>query len=115
MITGVSTINVRVKDYKKAIAFYTNQLGFKLTANEPNIDHYEVAPPNTSSPGLCFWEDSKMVGEHTGICFGTKDIRATCQMLKKNGVRVTEPYQAHGEWWAGFKDPDDNSYTLHQV
>ena len=115
MISGVGTINVLVKDMKKAVAFYTNQLGFELTANDPSIDHYEVAAKGSRSPGLCLCEEAEWVGEHTGITFSTKDIKETCQMLKKNGVRVSEPYEAHGEWWAGFKDLDGNSYGLHQV
>jgi len=115
LITGVSTINVRVKDLKEAVVFYTKQLGLKLIANEPSIDHYEVAAQASGGPGICLCEDAKMVGEHTGIIFSTKDIRGTYQMLKQNWVKVTEPYQAHGKWWAGFKDLDGNSYGLQQV
>lgn len=114
MINGISHINIKVSDTKKAVAFYTGQLGFKLIVDDPIVDHYEVAA-QSSGPGLAFVEDKKMIGQSTGITFSTKDIHETCQMLKKNGVRVTEPYKAHGEWWAGFKDLDGNSYGLRQV
>lgn len=115
VITGVSAINITVKDYKKAVAFYTNQLGLELIVNDPKIDRYEVAAHGTRGPGITFNEDNKMTGGHTGIIFGTNNIQETCQMLRKNGVRVTEPYHAHGEWWAGFKDLDGNSYGLRQA
>ena len=115
MITGVGAINILVKDYKKAVDFYTNELGLKLVVDDPRIDRYEVAAQGSTGPGICFVEDSKMVGEHTGIVFSTNDVQGTCQMLRKNGVRVTEPYKAHGEWWAGFKDLDGNSYGLRQA
>jgi predicted enzyme related to lactoylglutathione lyase len=115
LITGVTAINIKVKDYKKAVAFYTNQLGLELIVNDTKIDRYEVAAQGTRAPGITFNEDSKMVGGSTGIIFSTNNIQETCQMLRKNGVRVTEPYQAHGEWWAGFKDLDGNSYGLRQT
>jgi predicted enzyme related to lactoylglutathione lyase len=115
VLTGISSININVKDLKKAIDFYTNQLGMKLIVNEPKIDHYEVAAQGSNGPGICLCEDSKLAGEPNGIIFSTKDIQETYRKFKKNGVRVTEPYQAHGQWWAGFKDLDSNAYGLHQV
>ncbi len=114
MLTGISTINVYVKDYKSAIEFYTKQLGLTLTANDPDIDHYEVAAQKSTGPGLCLCEDKQYTGEHTGITFSTNDIQSTCKMLRDRGVKVTEPYKAHGEWWAGFRDLDGNSYGLNQ-
>lgn len=115
MLTGISTITITVRDYMKAVDFYTTKLGMTLTANDPSFDHYEVAAPGTKGPGICFSADPKAAGEHTGIVFSTNDIQATFRMLRDNGVKVTEPYKAHGEWWAGFRDLDGNSYGLHQV
>jgi predicted enzyme related to lactoylglutathione lyase len=115
MITGVSAINILIKDTKKAVDFYTNQLGLKLIVEDHTIDRYEVAAQGSTGPGICLIEDAKMVGGRTGIVFSTRNIQETCQMLKKNRVRVSEPYEAHGEWWASFKDLDGNSYGLRQV
>ncbi len=114
MITGISTVNIQVQDLKRAVEFYTSKLGMTLIINDPSIDHYEVAASGTKGPGICLCEDPKSVGEHTGIIFSTNDVQTTYETLKKNGVKVTAPYQAHGEWWAGFKDLDGNSYGLHQ-
>lgn len=114
MITGVSAIHIKIKDYRKAIDFYTNQLGMELIVSDPKLERYEVAVRGTRGPGITFIEDSKTAGGSTGIVFSTNNIQETCQMMRKNGVKVTEPYQAHSEWWASFKDLDGNSYGLHQ-
>jgi predicted enzyme related to lactoylglutathione lyase len=114
MLTGISTINVNIRDYKKAIDFYTKQLGMTLTVNDPDIDHYEVAARPSMSPGICLCVDKDFTAQHTGIIFSTNDIQLTCKTLREQGVKVTEPYKAHGEWWAGFRDLDGNSYGLNQ-
>lgn len=114
MLTGISTFNIPVKDYKKAIEFYTKNLGMTLITNEPSFDHYELIPANSEGPTLCLCEGGKSLDDVAGIIFRTNDIQATYREFKKNGVRVTEPYEAHGEWWSGFKDPDGNSYGIHQ-
>ena len=115
LLTGIHTVTIDVRDYQKAIDFYTTKLGMILTANEPSFDHYEVAPQDATIPGICFNEDPKSAGAPTSIVFGTRDIHGTCKILRERGVKVTEPYEAHGVWWAGFRDPDGNSYGLRQV
>ncbi len=84
-----------------------------LTVNDPAIDHYEVAA-GSNGPGICLSEDARSAGGDTCITFSTDDIQGTCKTLKTSGVRVTEPYEAHGKWWASFKDLDGNSYGLSQ-
>ena len=84
-----------------------------LTVNDSTIDHYEVAA-GSNSPRICLCEDTKSTGGDTRVTFSTNDIQNTCTKLKTNGVKVTEPYEAHGKWWASFKDLDGNSYGLSQ-
>ncbi len=114
MLTGVSTFNIPVKDYKKAIEFYTGNLGMILVTNEPSFDHYELVPANSKGPTLCLCEGGKPLDDVAGIIFRTDNIQATYREFNKSDVKVTEPYEAHGEWWSGFKSPDGNAYGIHQ-
>ncbi len=112
-MTGISVFNVPVKNYKAAIDFYTKKVGMTLITNEPSFDHYELAIGTSKKPTICLCEGEPLNSD-AGIIFSTSDIQATYRELRKNGVKVTEPYEAHGEWWSGFKDLDGNSYGIHQ-
>ncbi len=115
MLKGISVVNIPVKNYKESISFYTEKIGLTLVSNDPSFDHYELGVSDLKGPTLCLCEDAKFSGADTGITFSTDNIQATYRELRKKGVKVREPYEAHGEWWSSFVDPSGNSYGIHQV
>jgi predicted enzyme related to lactoylglutathione lyase len=113
MLSGISVFNLAVKNYKAAIDFYTKKVGMTLITNEPSIDHYELTIGNSKKPTICLCEGEPLDSD-AGIIFSTNDIQATFRELRKSGVQIREPYEAHGEWWSGFRDPDGNAFGIHQ-
>ena len=57
MLTNIGTITVQVTDQDKALAFYTQKLGFEKRSDEPmgpNQRWIEVAPPGAQTRILLY-------------------------------------------------------------
>jgi catechol 2,3-dioxygenase-like lactoylglutathione lyase family enzyme len=93
-ISQVGRVIVPVSDQDKAIAFYTDKLGFSLTADIPfgEGDRWvEVSPPSGGTAiALTRPQGEFTAGRETGIALTTTDARAAHAELKENGVRVDE-------------------------
>ena len=93
-ISQLGRVIVPVSDQDKAIAFYTDKLGFSLTADVPygEGDRWvEVSPPQ-GGPAIAL---SRGMGEfkpgrETGIALTTSDAKAAHADLKEKGVEVEE-------------------------
>jgi catechol 2,3-dioxygenase-like lactoylglutathione lyase family enzyme len=117
-ITEIATILVPVADQDRAIAFYTNNLGF-----EKKMDHtfgpnrwVEVGPAGgTTTLALATGGDLKP-GIDTGIRLSTDDAAADHASLKAKGVEVEELLN----WGGGvppmfvLHDPDGNKIVVVQ-
>ena len=130
MLTKVGTITVHVTDQDKALAFYTEQLGFETRADMPmgpDQRWIEVAPPGAQTrvllykptpdaPGSDSYEAAlAKIGTSTGMVTEVDDIVATFAQLKEKGVPIIdEPTQQPWGWWGVFADQDGNSYGVHQ-
>jgi catechol 2,3-dioxygenase-like lactoylglutathione lyase family enzyme len=93
-ISQVGRVIVPVSDQDKAIAFYTDKLGFSLTADIPfgEGDRWvEVLPPSGGAAiALTRPQGEFTAGRETGIALTTTDARAAHAELKENGVTVDE-------------------------
>jgi predicted enzyme related to lactoylglutathione lyase len=130
MLTKIGTITVQVTDQDKALAFYTQKLGFEKRADQPMGPEQrwiEVAPPGAETrillykatiqaPGAASYEAAQAsIGKQTGMVLETDDIVATFARLKANGVTIVdEPKKQPYGWWGVFADQDGNSYGVHQ-
>lgn len=130
MLTSVGTITVQVTDQNKALAFYTQKLGFEIRADMPmgpDQRWIEVAPegaqtrillyhPTPDAPGADSYEVAQAkIGKSTGMVLEVDDIVATFAELKAKGVPIIdEPAQQPWGWWGVFADQDGNSYGVHQ-
>ena len=130
MLTMVGTITVHVTDQDKALAFYTEKLGFETRADMPmgpDQRWLEVAPagaqtrillynPTPDAPGADSYEVAKAkIGKSTGMVLEVDDIVATFEDLKVKGVTIIdEAAQQPWGWWGVFADQDGNSYGVHQ-
>jgi catechol 2,3-dioxygenase-like lactoylglutathione lyase family enzyme len=84
---------IPVSDQDKAIAFYTDKLGFSVSADIPfgNGDRWvEVSPPQggaaiaLTTPMSEHWAPGRM----TGISLSTSDARAERERLEADGVEL---------------------------
>jgi lactoylglutathione lyase len=118
MITKIATVAVYVEDQQKAKAFWTNKVGFEVTAERqmgPNAFWLEVAPKGSESH-LVIYPKSMMKGYESmqaSIVFLCDDINATYSRLKENGVELMgEPNKMEWGTFVQFKDEDGNQFLL---
>lgn len=93
-VTKIGRVLVPVADQDEAIAFYTQALGFSLTADVPfgQGDRWvEVAPPGGGTAvALVPPQGEFQPGRMTGISLGSPDPRADHAELAGKGVDVDE-------------------------
>jgi uncharacterized protein YjbI with pentapeptide repeats len=118
MIGPIKTVGVYVEDQKRAVAFYTEKLGFEVRRRlpmGPNAEWVEVAPPGAQSCLVLYpksmmtdWAELK-----PSVVFRCSDVDAFCRRLESLGVRVPKPPAAL-PWgkFATFADPDGNEFGL---
>ena len=117
-ITEVRTVAIPVSDQDRAVAFYTESLGFekRLDAPFPGGRWIEVAPPGGAvSVALAPPGPGSTVGVDTGIRLTTEDAEADHAELLSRGVDA-DPEVLRFEGvppMFSFRDPDGN--TLYVV
>jgi predicted enzyme related to lactoylglutathione lyase len=130
MLTKIGTITVQISDQEKALAFYTEKLGFEVRADMPmgsSQRWLEVAPPGAQTrillykatpemPGASSYEAAlAQIGKPTPMVLEVDDIVGTFAQLKEKGVKIIdEPKQMPYGWWGVFADQDGNTYGVHQ-
>ncbi|MFJ6630685.1 VOC family protein [Streptomyces sp. NPDC091376] len=115
-ITHASFVTLPVSDQDRALAFYTDVLGFEVTADRqmPPGRWLQVAPKGAqtvftlSGPGMGGFEP----GSTRGIMLVTTDVDADCAKLTAAGVTVDGPNDVPWGRMAGFTDPDGNGLML---
>jgi lactoylglutathione lyase len=93
-ITQVGRVMVPVGDQDAAISFYTNKLGFTLSADVPFGDGerwVEVAPPGGGAAlALVPPRGDYQTGRMTGIALETRDATSAREELASAGVDVDD-------------------------
>lgn len=91
-VTKVGRVLVPVTDQDEAIAFYTQVLGFSLTADVPFAESerwVEVSPPGGGAAlALVPPQGEYQPGRMTGISLGSPDPRGDHRELAAKGVDV---------------------------
>jgi len=113
---------LNVIDLSRGIAFYRDNLGLKLTrrfeVKENNAEIAFLEDPDENAIELTRWRDKKQLSEGDNfdhIAFGVKDLRATIERLRSQGVTIAmEPFTLKGgvHQIAFIKDPDGNWLEL---
>ncbi|MFF3612767.1 VOC family protein [Streptomyces sp. NPDC002580] len=115
-ITHASFVTLPVADQDRALRFYTETLGFEVTADVemPPGRWLQVAPAGAqtvftlSGPGM----GSFAPGEARGIMLVTTDVDADCGRLAAAGVVVEGPDDLPWGRMASFRDLDGNGLML---
>ena len=121
-VTQVGTVIVPVSDQEKAIAFYTETLGFEKRLDVPMGDAMrwvEVAPAGAAtSIAIVPPREGEPVGVETRIALNSTDVDADHADLKARGVDVDDEVSRYGDpvpprvW---FRAPDANVLRLVEV
>ena len=117
-VDKLGRVIIPVSDQDAAIAFYTEKLGFTVSADVPygEGDRWvEVSPPGGGAAiALSNGMGEFQPGRETGIALTTSDARAAHEELKSQGVEAEEPMGGDGTvpLLFMFKDGDGNGLMI---
>jgi catechol 2,3-dioxygenase-like lactoylglutathione lyase family enzyme len=117
MIRGIKFASIPVTDQDRALAFYTEKLGFRLLTDQPFDDKQrwlELGIPGADTRVVLFrFDGSLQPGSMMNVTFWTDDVEGTYRDLKAKGVEFTaEPTKQPWGTFAIFKDLDGNTFVL---
>jgi predicted enzyme related to lactoylglutathione lyase len=119
MIRGIKFISVPVKDQNKALAFYTESLGFKVRTDQEFIPGgqrwIELSIPGSDTGLALFTPEGheNRIGSFQPISFWCDDVFQTAVVLKERGVKFfQEPKREQWGTSAIFEDPESNQFVL---
>lgn len=118
MIKHVNFVTLFVRDQDKAIAFYTEKLGFSINTDQPMGEEarwVELRIPGAQTKVVLFKDPAHVFAEskYPSIVYTCDDVEKTYEELSSAGVEFVEkPAKKPWGWSAMFKDPDGNTCLL---
>jgi predicted enzyme related to lactoylglutathione lyase len=117
MIKAVKFVSIPVRDQDRALAFYTEKLGFKVTTDQPMGDQrwIELRIPGADTGVVLFTPPGheERIGGFMNLALTADDVEATWRELTARGVEFVQPPRT--EHWGTssiFKDQDGNQFVL---
>jgi predicted enzyme related to lactoylglutathione lyase len=121
VIGGVTQVGIEVEDQDRALAFWTEKLGFELVQDAPygNERWLEVRTPDKAVVlVLGLRQEELPTPSHpslptSNVFFYAEDLQQTYQELRARGVEFPQPpvEQPFG-WWSLFQDSEGNRFAL---
>jgi lactoylglutathione lyase len=121
MVRGISQVVLEVEDQDRALAFWTETMGFELAQDAPYGDGgrwLEVRTPDKAVRvvlSLRHGEAPTAPGElpTSNVFFYCDDLPRTYEELSARGVEFPQPpIQQPFGWWSMFQDPEGNRFAL---
>jgi catechol 2,3-dioxygenase-like lactoylglutathione lyase family enzyme len=117
MIRGVKFVSIPVADQDRALAFYTEVLGFRILTDQPFSEKQrwlELGIPGADTRVVLFqFGDKLKPGGQLNIALWADDVETTARELKGKGVEfVLEPIRQPYGTTSIFKDVDGNCLVL---
>jgi catechol 2,3-dioxygenase-like lactoylglutathione lyase family enzyme len=118
MIRGIKFVNIPVRDQAKALAFYTEKLGFTIATDQPWGDGrrwIELRIPGAETRVTLFTPPGQehLIGTFLGLSLWADDVERTYEELVARGVEFLAPPKR--ETWGTsviFIDQDGNKLHL---
>ncbi|MBI3792417.1 MAG: VOC family protein [Gemmatimonadetes bacterium] len=118
MIKALKFASIPVRDQDRALAFYTDALGFKVATDAPmgpGMRWIELRIPGAETRVVLFTVPGQenRIGTFSGLSFMCDDVAATHAALVAHGVTFRQPPKKE-EWGTSaiFSDPDGNEFVL---
>lgn len=118
MIKQLKFAGIAVSDQDRALAFWTEKVGFKVATDQPmgpGQRWIELSIPGAETRIVLFTPDGHedRVGTFFNGSFACDDVDYTYRQLSDRGVEFEGPpdKQPWGSF-AKFRDPDGNSFVL---
>ena len=120
MIEGVSKVVIEVGDQARALAFWTETLGFELQQDSPYGEErwVEVRTPDEGlilvlSPRQGDRPSASDQLPTSNVFFYCDDLAATYEELRSRGVEFPQPpVELSFGWWSLFQDEEGNRFAL---
>ena len=118
MITHLKFAGIPVGDQDRALAFYTEQLGFEIATDQPmgpGKRWIELRIANSSTRIVLFTPEGHedRIGTFFNGSMACDNVEATWRQMSARGVEFVEP-PTKQPWgtFAKFRDPDGNTFVL---
>jgi len=115
---AIELISVPVTDQEVAKKFYVEQAGFTIV-NESAFGNQKWIqlglPGDAVTITLVNWFPNMPAGCMQGMLIKTDNIERDAKALQERGVNMGKIEQMQWGKFAGFKDPDGNGWSLHQM
>jgi predicted enzyme related to lactoylglutathione lyase len=117
MITHLKFVGIPVKDQDKALKFWTELMGFKVTTDQPlGAQRWiELGIANSQTFIVLFTPEGQedRVGGFFNGSFACDDVDATYRQLSANGVKFVKPPKKE-DWGTSalFEDWEGNTFVL---
>jgi catechol 2,3-dioxygenase-like lactoylglutathione lyase family enzyme len=118
MIKAIKFASVPVRDQDRAIAFWTEKMGFAVATDQPFGDGrrwIELRIPGADTRLVLFTPDGheNRIGTFAALSFVADNVQKTYEELKAKGVVFKGPPDVQ-EWGTSaiFDDPDGNSFVM---
>ena len=133
MSEGVQVVGLYVRDQDEALAFYVDQLGFRVHTDVRNGDYrwltvqhpaqpsfqlglFRPGPPVLDAATAQAAQALVAKGAMPPLVLEVDDCRATHDRLLARGVEFTQPpMDRYGTVDAGFRDPSGNGWKMIQA
>ena len=118
MITQLKFVGIPTSDQDRALAFYTEKLGFEISTDQRFNEKQrwiEMRIANSATRVVLFTPEGheNRIGTLFNGAFACDDVQGTYRQLKQRGVEfVKEPEKQPWGEFAIFKDPDGNQFVL---
>lgn len=118
MLKRIKFVAIPVRDQDRALAFWTEKLGFQVATDQPmesGMRWIELKIPGaqTGIALFCPPGHEDRIGTFSSLSFGSDDVEKTYKQLVERGVEFKQPPKR--ESWgtsAIFTDPDGNSFVI---
>ena len=119
MLKFIKFTELPVTDQNRALAFYTEKLGFRILQDTPYKDGWrwiELALPGAETAILLTPRENTETGDRPTLVFAVDDVAITYEELQAKGVHFTQrPTRAPwkpGESFALFRDSEGNTILI---
>jgi catechol 2,3-dioxygenase-like lactoylglutathione lyase family enzyme len=111
--------SIPIADQDRALAFYTEMLGFEVHTDAPYGENWRwifLTLPGAETRLHFAQHQDIQVNDKPALCLVTDDVDKECARLKEAGVIITNgpddaPW-ANGVRWATLRDTEDNIILL---
>jgi catechol 2,3-dioxygenase-like lactoylglutathione lyase family enzyme len=119
MIRAVKFVSIPVSDQDRALAFYTEKLGFAVATDqemgEGGQRWIELRIPGAETKLVLYTPEGHedRIGGFMNMAFYADDVQRTYEELLARGVEFTQAARVE-PWGASaiFKDPDGNTFVI---